>query len=200
MEIYNKYDIFKQGNDFTENGIQFVAKEVLLTHGTGVMCGNVRLSVIQKIMEDYQTLFLAPDTPKFEPGSIEKRNIQNLGVVVLLAECEKDADECRPTTSQKMMTTEEGRAKVVSILKSLVALEESDLVKKVLEYKAYDKYDPIGYTLFFSEQREELMINIVDKLPEEIANYLKSATFSKYDDFGDKITTYQLLGHGSISM
>lgn len=99
-----------------------------------------------------------------------------------------------------MMTTKEGRAKVVSILKSLVGFGESDLVKSVLEYKAYDKYDPIGYTLFFSEQREELINNVVNKLPEEIANYLKSATFSKYDDSGDKITTYQLFGHNSVSM
>lgn len=200
MQIYNKYDIFKPGNDFTEEGIKFVSKEVLLIHGTGVMCGNVRLSVIQKIMDDYQTLFLAPGTAKFDPGSLEERNIQNLGEIVLLAECEDDGDECRQTTSQKMMVTEEGRAKVVSILKSLVTIGESELVKKVLEYKTYDRYDPIGYTLFFSEQREELMNDIVNQTPEEIANYLKSATFCKYDDFGNKVTTYQLLGHNSFSM
>lgn len=121
MEIYNRYDTFNPGNDFTESGIKFVTRDVLLSHGVGVMCGDVELNVIQKIMDDYQILFLAPNTSKFELGSLEERNIKNIGEIVLLAECEKDADECRQTTSQKMMATEEGRAKVVSILKSLVA-------------------------------------------------------------------------------
>lgn len=199
MEIYDKYDIYEAGKDFTSEGVKFI-EYALPEHYAGIMCGNFDLPEIQEVMNRYQVDFLPPKKQKFEPDTLEERNVRNIGEIVLLAKCETDADGCRPTTSQKMMATEEGRAKVVSILKSLVAFGESDLVRKVLEYKAYDKYDPIGYTLFFSEQREELMNNVVNKLPEEIANYLKSATFSKYDDFGDKITTYQLLGHNSISM
>ncbi|KAK8847974.1 hypothetical protein M9Y10_019025 [Tritrichomonas musculus] len=199
MEIYDKYDIYEAGKDFTSEGVKFI-KYALLEHYAGIMCGNFDLPEIQEVMDRYQVDFLSPKKQKFEPDTLEERNVRNIGEIVLLAKCEKDADKCRQTTSQKMMATEEGRAKVVSILKSLVAFGESDLVKRVLEYKAYDKYDPVGYMLFFSEQREELMNNVVNKLPEEIANYLKSATFSNYDDFGDKITTYQLLGHKSIRM
>lgn len=80
------------------------------------------------------------------------------------------------------MTTEKCRYQVLSILKALVAFGEFDWIQKVLEYKSSDKYDKIGHTLFFPEQMEDLKNNVVNEMPEIMANYLKSATYFKYDD------------------
>ena len=91
-----------------------------------------------------------------------------------------------PSASQKMMTTEKGGSQTLSTLKVLVAFGYFYLMIKVLDYKSFNKYNPIGHTLFFPEQMEDFKNNIVNKIQKKkVANYLKSATFSKYNYFGE---------------
>jgi hypothetical protein len=88
-----------------------------------------------------------------------------------------------------------GRARVMVTLKMLAELEQFDSLVKALVSEGVAGDPPVGYTLYRSEQRSNVMA-LINNLPEEI----KEEVLDSYWEYscGDKFTGEKIFGYGYI--
>ncbi|MDR1255779.1 MAG: hypothetical protein LBJ94_02550 [Puniceicoccales bacterium] len=186
---------FIVGKHCTEAGRELAAATWMAVYEARTSPTGLPVEQVVESLKGYSS-FLANKPSNIPPNSLDAHDVRKVANVLLLAKSGGESD-IKPILCQKAVLSIEGRQTVVDVLAALVAKGQTGIVKEVLLYGGNSKYYPVGHTLYFSEQRERLMGDIIGKMSRGEQEELRNAVFCVADDDGDKFTTMQIFGTDS---